>query len=113
MSTFAGGWKDPAKVREFENEIMKADILVIDDLGKEFKNRLVESVFDKVIRYRETPTIVTSNITLHEIANVYGESIYSLFYSRFGHIKMVGHDYRKSLDLKEKLIKPKGYQPIK
>lgn len=116
VSTFAGGWYDKAKQYSFEKEIMGADLLVIDDLGKEFKNNLAESVFDKVIRYREKPTIITSNVDLKKIKLVYGDSIYSLFCSRLIPLDIVGYDFRQNVVsnnlqnlLKEKLI----YRPIK
>ena len=118
VSQFTASWYSDVDQKEFYNKMLDTQLLVIDDVGKEYKakSNLAESVFDRVLRYREHPTIITSNKALEDIGTAYGESIASLMYGKLISVRFAGTDYRKeeiSKQLKELGKKEAGLQLIK
>jgi DNA replication protein DnaC len=97
VSLFTAAWYSSDEQKEFYNRMMDTQFLVIDDVGKEYKSKsnLSESVFDRVLRYREHPTIITSNKALEDIETTYGESITSLMYGKLISVRFAGSDFRK------------------
>ena len=88
-------WKDDA---EDDRDLMDAiygeagndsvKILVLDDLGKEYRTASgwAENVFDAVLRARYNaglPTIVTTNVPLNDWGSVYGEPMESFAHEAF------------------------------
>jgi len=112
VSLFTASWYNDNEKKEFYNKMMETQFLVIDDVGKEYKTKsnLSESVFDRVLRYREHPTIITSNRALEDIENTYGESIASLMYGKLISIRFSGEDFRKVEISKQ--LKDIGKQPM-
>lgn len=98
ISQFTASWFSDDEKKEFYNKMMETQFLVIDDVGKEFKsskNNLTESVFDKILRYRDHPTIITSNKVSEHIETSYGESIGSLMSGKLISVSFKGTDFRK------------------
>lgn len=82
---FCRGWEDEDEKVDFDNRIKNSDFLVIDDLNKEFQNRMTASVLDTVLRHRSNrrlPFIITTNSLLDELENEYGRSIIALLERR-------------------------------
>lgn len=81
MEMMTDGWKDKESQSYYNNKITRIPVLLIDDIGKEFDNRLTKNTFDNIIRSRVQSmksTIITSNLTMEEIGAKYGEAVYSL-----------------------------------
>ena len=77
--------------------IRRCDLLVIDDLGTEFVNSLVEAEFFRVLNDRlrsGKTTVISTNLTLNEIASRYSERVFSRLMSSFKLIKLTGEDIR-------------------
>jgi DNA replication protein DnaC len=71
-----------------EDEASAVRVLVIDDLGKEYRNanRWAETMFDHLLRNRFDegwPTIVTTNVPLGEWDSVYGSAMGSFAHEAF------------------------------
>jgi len=112
ISQFTASWYSNEEQKDFYEKMENTQFLVIDDVGKEYKTKsnLAESVFDKVLRYREYPTIITSNKALVDIESAYGQSIASLMYGKLIVVRFTGADFRK--EEISKRLKEIGKQPI-
>ena len=72
-------WQE-GDTRSLANEVQKADVLIIDDLGKEKNSDTITTFLFQTInsRYEDCkPTIITTNLTRDEIKQRYEEAIYS------------------------------------
>lgn len=120
IDIFMSAWRDPEEKAWFYRRIKGAGILVIDDVGREHKQRrlvsmaeaektgrdpglsdyptsVAESVFDEVIRHRvgaARPTIVTTNFDLKRLTEGYGGNVMSLLAERCTDYRMIGGDFR-------------------
>jgi DNA replication protein DnaC len=117
IDTFSAGWRDEAERAWFNRRIRNAQMLVIDDLGREHKGRseVVESMLDQVIRHRVAnalPTLMTTNYSPQEIQGGYGPNVMSLLYERSLWVEVPGRDYRSRsnerarLEIQQGLIRP-------
>lgn len=104
IDTYTGGWHDAEEKEWFHRRIKNAEILVMDDVGKEHQGRtksgLPEATFDEVLRHRVaagTPTIITTNYTLNETLGKYGAGIMSLLHERATTYEFTGKDFREGL----------------
>jgi len=100
VGIYTQGWYNNEECREFSEGIQKADFLIIDDIGKEFRGKtgLTQSVLDSVIRYRvnwKLPTIMTSNISQKGLREIYGEALVSVMLEDVIILNFKGEDYRK------------------
>lgn len=71
-----------------EDEATAIRVLVIDDLGKEYRhaNRWAETMFDHLLRTRFDegwPTIITTNVPLKDWPGTYGEAMGSFAHEAF------------------------------
>ncbi len=92
LSMFTEAWKDEIAREEVESSIINSDLLVLDDLGREFRSnkKLHESILDTIIRTRAgnlKPVVITSNLDKYDVKDNYGAVIIDLFK---GHLKSVG-----------------------
>ncbi len=81
IEMFTSGWHDKAEKKYFTRRFLNSEILLLDDVGKENRNRLSGSVLDNVLRQRTQagrPTIVTTNLTEGELISSYGGGVMSL-----------------------------------
>lgn len=77
--------------------IYSCDLLIIDDLGTELINTFVASSLFTCLDERELrkkPTIISTNLSLQSIRDVYSERIFSRLSSRYKIIKLFGDDIR-------------------
>ncbi len=73
------------------------DLLVIDDLGSEFTTNFISSALFTIINTRQLAnlsTIVSTNYSLDELKNAYGEKIASRLIGEFSPLSFVGQDIR-------------------
>jgi DNA replication protein DnaC len=111
VDTFMAGWRDPEEKRHFHRRIKNAEVLVVDDVGREFKQRRFvkgegmieyetassEATFDEVLRHRvaaSKPTIITTNKSITELETGYGGNILSLLRERSTTYRFTGQDFR-------------------
>ena len=101
LNTFTESWHDNDARDEVENNIINSDLLICDDLGREFKSnkKLHEAVLDSVIRSRASqlrPIILTSNFDILDVKETYGAGIVDLFKESLVVVQVKGDSYRKT-----------------
>lgn len=92
---------DATEKSQYMRELMRYDLLILDDLGAERKSEYMQQIVYDVIdgRYRAgLPVIITSNLTQEELAKP-GEIGYSRIYDRILErclpVKVEGHSRRR------------------
>lgn len=99
VEMFAAGWRDKDELRHFQKKIRMSDVLLLDDLGREFRNssKLAETTFDDVLRSRTQagrPTIITTNCSRLELQEGYGAGALSLLSENSLSHAFSGEDFR-------------------
>lgn len=100
IDTYTGGWHSQETKKVFHRRILNARVLVLDDVGKEWKGKnleLTEATFDTVMRHRVNcglPTFVTTNLSVEELSRGYGGSVLSLLSEVSTEIRMTGESFR-------------------
>ena len=99
IEMYTAGWYDEADKKKFSAKMMYSDVLLLDDIGKEYrrKNKLEETTFDSVLRTRVQggrATFVTTNMTMKEMKEGYGAGIFSLISEVSIDHTFTGIDYR-------------------
>jgi len=116
ISAYTKGWKDLVAREKFENDIVRADILILDDVGKEISGTLSTGTFDVVLRNRNhanRPTFITSNLTATALENKYAGSIISLITGKNFLIETNGEDFRlTSRELRRQRVENGWRRPI-
>lgn len=79
------------------NYILDCDLLIIDDLGTENGNtytnsRLFYCINERILRKKSV--IISTNLTLQEIKDIYSERILSRLVSSYRFLKLFGNDIR-------------------
>ncbi|MBD5145800.1 MAG: ATP-binding protein [Ruminococcus sp.] len=83
--------------------LINADLLILDDLGSEFRTSFYESVMYNIINSRINlglPTIINSNLSAAELQNNYNDRIISRLFSVYSTLMFVGDDIRQIKRLK-------------
>ncbi len=83
--------------------LINTDLLVIDDLGSEFRTSFYESVIYNIINSRINlglPTIISSNLSVGELQNIYNDRVLSRLFSVYTMLMFVGEDIRQIKRLK-------------
>ena len=83
--------------KDTSNSLLTCDVLVIDDLGTEFVNSFVLKELFRVLVHRienNKTTVISTNLSLPEIRDLYSERIFSRIMSQFNIIKLTGDDIR-------------------
>ena len=81
VSMLGDTFYDADAKRRYNEKILRSSFLAIDDIGKEFSNRLTQNAIDNVLRERvqaSRPTFLTSNMTKRELFHEYGRASFSL-----------------------------------
>ena len=99
ITSFTAGWNSRDDAAWFADRFMYSQVLLLDDLGKEFRrsNQLHATTFDHILRTRVQggrPTILTSNMTSSEVQKGYGAAVLSLLVEQSIEINLTGNDYR-------------------
>ena len=85
--------------------ILSCDLLIIDDLGTEYINSFISSQFFTCINERllqKKSTIISTNLSLDSIADLYTERAFSRITSNYTLLKIIGDDIRIKLKLKHR-----------
>lgn len=77
--------------------IFDCDLLIIDDLGTEMPNSFTTSQLflclnERILRKKST--IISTNLTLHQVAEIYSERTFSRISSSYVMLKLFGDDIR-------------------
>ena len=78
--------------------LLDADLLIIDDLGSEFRTSFTASVVHNIIESRllaSKPVIITTNLDIGGINKLYGERIASRIIGEYEPIRFEGEDIRQ------------------
>ena len=98
--TFHKNDTDAENIYEY---IRECDLLIIDDLGTEMTNSFITSSLFTCINERlltKKSTIISTNITLDTLADLYTERTFSRITSSYTMLKIIGDDIR----IKKKLM---------
>lgn len=104
---FTATWGDNEEKKVFAKRFMQSQMLVLDDLGKEYKssNRLSPTTFDHILRTRVQggrPTILTTNMIARELQGGYGGAVLSLLVEQSIEVELKGDDFRPTANLRTK-----------
>lgn len=103
LSSMKSGWKDADYDRWYRSKVDSAQVLLIDDLGKEmvdnsqFNRDFAKQTLDSMLRTRVQqgrPTLFTSNFAPNGISQYYGMAVASLLGECVLPIEVKGGDYR-------------------
>jgi DNA replication protein DnaC len=89
---------------DYDN-IFSCEVLIIDDLGTEMKNSFTTAQMFQVINerlIRRRSTIITTNLSLGDLRDRYGERVLSRITSNYTLIKLFGKDVRLQKSLEKK-----------
>ena len=90
--------------KNMNDYIFNCDLLIIDDLGSEYTNAFIAAQFFTCINERlihKKSTIISTNLSLESLANLYTERSFSRITSSYALLKIIGDDIR----IKEKIKK--------
>lgn len=101
LDLYTDSWRRPEEREHFNSRVRAAEVLFIDDLGREHPGRIpvAEAALESVIRYRvkeNLPTVLTTNLNAAELTN-YGDKLASLFSERMILVEVGGSDKRKTI----------------
>lgn len=93
LASYAFGREEHAS----SEDIMEADLLIIDDLGTEMTNSFVSSqlflcVNERILRRKST--IISTNLSQAELAATYTERTFSRIIGSYDIYKLIGNDIR-------------------
>ncbi len=77
--------------------LVNADLLILDDLGSEFKSPFYESALYDIINSRinmEKPTIISTNLSIVDLNSTYNERIVSRITGCYEPVPFIGKDVR-------------------
>lgn len=104
FDTLAKGRFDKDEMSERINKhLFNCDLLIIDDLGTELVNSLTVSQLFLCLNERllnRKPTIISTNLSLDALVDIYSERIFSRITSNYTMLKLTGDDIR----IKKKLM---------
>ena len=89
--------------KNMNDYIFNCDLLIIDDLGSEYTNAFIAAQFFTCINERlihKKSTIISTNLSLESLANLYTERSFSRITSSYALLKIIGDDIR----IKKKFI---------
>lgn len=79
------------------SQIYDVDLLIIDDLGTEYRNQISDAEFFRFLNARilnEKSTIISTNLSLEQLRKDYSERIFSRIIGSFEIFKFYGEDVR-------------------
>ncbi len=77
--------------------LYEVDLLIIDDLGSEFSTVITNTELFNIINTRQLerrPMIISTNLNLPELQNVYSDRIASRLYGHYEMLRLFGDDIR-------------------
>ena len=86
------------QTRRFETLVLECDLLIMDDLGTEFKTQFTEAALYNIINTRlnmHLPTIINSNMLPRQTEEVYSRRISSRLIGDYVCVMFLGNDIRQ------------------
>ncbi len=86
------------------DDVMDCDLLILDDLGTEFSTAYSQSLIYNIINTRiltSKPTIISTNLTLEELADKYHNRVASRILGSYNIKKFCGSDVRQQKKIEE------------
>lgn len=86
--------------------LINTDLLVLDDLGSEFRSNFYESALYNIVNSRINlglPTIISSNLSSAELQKNYNDRIISRIFGTFTTLLFVGEDIRQIKRLRNEI----------
>ena len=84
-------------LRYYERGVLGCDLLIIDDLGTEFRSQYTVAALQNIINTRlsaKRPTIISTNYTFDELEDKYDQRITSRITGEYTQLILVGNDIR-------------------
>ena len=84
-------------IRYYERSVLGCDLLIIDDLGTEFKSAYTVACLYNIINTRilaKLPTIISTNFSSDELEDKYDQRITSRIIGEYSPLKLIGSDIR-------------------
>lgn len=84
-------------LRYYERAVLNCDLLIIDDLGTEFKSSYTVAALYNIINSRilaKLPTIISTNFSSNELEEKYDQRITSRIIGEYSPITLTGNDIR-------------------
>ena len=99
----AQGFLSAAEEEHFSRErshqtmdsLLRCDLLVLDDLGSEFASAFSQSALYELVNGRRGPMIVSSNLSVKELQDRYGQRIVSRLLAKCVYMRFLGRDIRQ------------------
>lgn len=98
-----GKFEKDEQAAKINKHLLNCDLLIIDDLGTELVNSLTVSQLFLCLNERllnRKPTIISTNLSLDALVEIYSERIFSRITSNYTMLKITGDDIR----IKKKLM---------
>ena len=103
LASMKAGWKDPQFAQWYKSKVDSAQVLMLDDVGKElfgasghnddFAKQTLDSLFRTRVQ-QSRPTFITTNLNTTNLREIYGEAFFSLMTESMSPILVNGFDYR-------------------
>jgi len=80
------------------DRMMSVDLLALDDIGMGYMSDWCKSVFEEIVRgryERKKSMIVTTNMSIRELAKTFGESAINVLSACTSLVPCEGHDWRE------------------
>ncbi|MCM1114939.1 MAG: ATP-binding protein [Clostridium sp.] len=84
-------------LRYYERAVLNCDLLIIDDLGTEFRNNYTTAALYNIINSRilaKLPTIISTNFSSEELEEKYDQRVTSRIIGEFAPLHLLGNDIR-------------------
>lgn len=97
--------RNDVDAKNMNEYIFNCDLLIIDDLGSEYTNAFIAAQFFTCINERllhRKSTIISTNLSLESIADLYTERSFSRITSSYALLKIIGDDIRIKKKLKHR-----------
>lgn len=97
LATFSKDSEDGKLATRKVSEIKECDVLIIDDLGAEIPNNYtIPVLFEHINRriFENKSTIISTNLDLNDLRNLYSERLSSRFLQNYAIIHIYGEDLR-------------------
>lgn len=104
LSRYKFDYRSSDELHREHEDLFSCDLLIIDDLGTEYTNNLVNSELFSLINdrhLRQRATIISTNLSLEDFRNRYSDRIFSRITSNYEICKLTGPDirmYKKRLE---------------
>lgn len=97
LSKYKFDYKNTENLHKVYEDLFQCDLLIIDDLGTEYTNNIINSELFSMINERhlqKRSTVISTNLSLEDFRNRYSDRIFSRITSNYDICKLTGPDIR-------------------